>query len=542
VPILNAANSLRESAAHSKLSGAAGQPSAAAGSPAPILLSTINAKWIHPSLALRLLKANLGDLETRCEILEFALRQPLAEKIGPIIAAGPRILGLSVSIWNHRATVELLRALQDRTAFGTAAVQGRRPGGKPAPAGKPIIVLGGPEVSHLTEDAEIFRYADFVIRGEGETTFRELCAGILEGRTLPPGKFIQAPPVDPAAIDPGYRLYRDEDLTRKLVYVEASRGCPFGCEFCLSSLDRTVREFPLEQFLADMEYLAGRGARTFKFLDRSFNLDTERARRIMAFFLDKAEAYQAAGAAAGPPFCVHFEMIPGRFPAELRSLLQRFPPETLRLEIGVQTLNRKTAALVNRTGDPETALETLRFLRRETGAIIHADLIAGLPGEGMASFGEGFDRLWEALSAGPPAAGHPPSGPRPVGSRAMTVPAASRTEIQLGILKRLPGAPIVRHDGPCGMRYDPAPPYEVRETAALSAGELDRITNFARFWELIVNRNAFPDLVPALFPPGKPVWDRFMALSDRLLVRFGRNWGIDRRELRTALEEAHPPV
>jgi hypothetical protein len=519
VPTLNAENSLHGSAAHSALPGAAGQPL--------ILLATINAKWIHPSLALRLLKANLGNLEATCEILEFALRQPPAEKAGPIAAARPRILGLSVSIWNHRATVELLRALRGGQAPVPAGTTRRHAAGREnLPAHRPVIVLGGPEVSHLDEDAEIFRYADFVIRGEGETAFRELCAAILEGRPSP-GKFIQAPPVNLAVIDSGCRLYRDEDLARKLVYVEASRGCPFGCEFCLSSLDRTVREFPLEKFLADMESLVRRGARTFKFLDRSFNLNTERARRIMEFFLDKA-AHRRADTETGRPFCVHFEMVPGRFPAKLRSLLKRFPPETLRLEIGIQTFHQKTAALIGRASDPERELETLRFLREETGAIIHADLIAGLPGEGMASFGEGFDRLWQVLSAGEPA-GLPADAGRP-----------GRAEIQLGILKRLPGAPIARHDGPCGMRYDPAPPYEVRKTAALSAGELDRIKNFARFWELIVNRGAFPDLAPALFPPGVPVWDRFMALSDRLLARFGRNWGIDRQELRTALEEQAP--
>jgi radical SAM superfamily enzyme YgiQ (UPF0313 family) len=462
-----------------------------------ILLATINAKWIHPSLALRLLKANLGALEEHCAILEFALRQPLREKVDPIIAARPRILGLSVSIWNHTATAELLKALEEIWRSGGAGTE------------RPVIILGGPEVSFLPEDAELFRHAGHVIRGEGELAFRELCESLLAGGK--PGKFINAPPPDPAAIDPGYRLYTEEDLRQKLIYVEASRGCPFGCEFCLSAVKpdsvAAVRYFPLEPFLADMETLLQKGVRTFKFLDRTFNLDIPRARRIMDFFLERLS----------PSQCVHFEMVPSRFPPELIETLARFPPGTLRLEIGFQTFNPQTAALINRPGSPAEELAALETIRRETGAIVHADLIAGLPGEDLASFGEGFDRLWRALS---------------VSARSGTQAAA---EIQLGILKKLPGAPISRHTGTHGMVYAPDPPYEVRETAALPASALDRIKNFARFWELIVNRGHFPDLV--LVPPGEPVFRRFMDISDRLRSRFGRNWGIDRKELRDALAE-----
>ncbi|MCL2139684.1 MAG: cobalamin-dependent protein [Treponema sp.] len=118
---------------------------------ADILLITINAKWIHPSLALRLLKANLGKLEEQCQIAEFALRQNLDEKTGPVLAARPKILGISVSIWNHAATLELLKELWK--AWGNE---------------RPVIVLGGPEVSFLPPDEEIFKYADYCIRGEGE--------------------------------------------------------------------------------------------------------------------------------------------------------------------------------------------------------------------------------------------------------------------------------------------------------------------------------------------------------------------------------------
>ncbi|MDR1908566.1 MAG: cobalamin-dependent protein [Spirochaetaceae bacterium] len=475
-----------------------------------ILLCTINAKWIHPSLALRLLKANLGEYEGDCAILELNLRQSREERLAALLAARPRILGLSVSIWNHEATLGLLRDLEAAWREGAF----------------PVVVLGGPEVSFLPEGAELFSHAAYVIRREGEDAFRELCGSLLAGteaaRRDGPPRFIDAAPPELAKLRSPYPYYSDEDLRRKLVYVEASRGCPYGCEFCLSppvSAGGRVRNFPLEPFLAGMEALIRRGARSFKFLDRSFNADIPRARSILEFFLERmAGARPGGGAEAGErPLCVHVEMTPSRFPAGLVEVLARFPPGGLRLEIGIQTLNPETAALVSRPLDGEAELAALRMLREETAAIIHADLIAGLPGEGLDSFASGFDRLWGALSGG--------GGESP------------RPEIQLGILKLLPGAAIVRRSETYGMRYAAAPPYEVLETAALPRRDLERVKNYARFWELIVNRGAFADLEGELCPPGEPVFRSFMELSGRLLSRFGRNWGIDRRDLREALTE-----
>ncbi|MDR2501358.1 MAG: DUF4080 domain-containing protein [Treponema sp.] len=469
---------------------------------ADIVLATVNAKWIHPSLALRLLKANLGELERRAELREFTLRQPLEEQAAALLEAGPRILGMSVSIWNHRAIMGLLENLQERW------VQ------------RPAIILGGPEVSFLPPDAELFRHADWVVQGEGEEAFRELCLGILGAGGLPreaaAGKFIRPKPVDLERLVPAYRLYTEEDLRRKLVYLEASRGCPFGCEFCLSAAaageSRRVREFPLETVLSQVEELIRRGGGAFKFLDRTFNANIPRARRIMEFFLARLPPGPAK-----PPFSVHFELVPRNIPQDLRACLARFPPGSLRMELGIQTLNPRIAALIGRPADPEAELETLRFLMRHTRGILHVDLIAGLPGEGAASFAQGFDRLWTAL-------------------RAPASSARSSLEIQLGVLKLLPGAPLARHTQAFGMRYAAAPPYEVLETAALPAADLDRIKNFARFWELIMNRGHFPDLAARLISPEQGAFHPFMALSDWLLRCFGRNWGIPRQELRSALE------
>ncbi|MDR2700838.1 MAG: B12-binding domain-containing radical SAM protein [Spirochaetaceae bacterium] len=513
---------------------------------AGIILSTINAKWIHPSLALRLLMANLPPdfIAENCTILEFALRQPLAEQTAAILAETPEILALSVSVWNHAATLELLGALEEAWSKTDGA------DGRPA---RPVIVLGGPEVTGLVDAftaafpaasgmqseaiPALFRYADFVIRGEGEAVFAELCRNILENPAAAKekyGKFIDASPVHPAAIRSAYDLYSDEDLRRKLIYVEASRGCPYTCAFCQSAANageqnqqfpavHPVREFPLEEFLYNMERLLQRSSeggtgnnvpvktKTVKFLDRSFNINIPRALRILEFCLVKTAGLKPENALQ-----FHFEMVPSVFPAELRNMLALFPPGSLRLEIGIQSFNTQTCALINRNSNPEQELEVLRFLREKTNAVIHADLIAGLPGEDIVSFGRGFDSLWTALTGGENIT------PAPF-------------EIQPGILKCLPGTLIyaMAESGGFAVKYSKTAPYEVIETDCLFAADMEKIKNFARFWELIVNRRAAFRLLPLL--PGMPVFDRFMELSQKLLNRFGKNWGIPKNALEDAV-------
>src|SRR6185312_5631794 len=176
-----------------------------------------------------------------------------------------------------------------------------------------IVVLGGPEVSHETEQQEICRLADYVITGEADLAFAELCRKLLAG-TRPLMKVIPAdlPKMEDLVLP--YDLYDAQDVAHRVIYVEASRGCPFRCEFCLSSLDVPVRNVPLEPFLAELQKLLDRGVRQFKFVDRTFNLNLNTSRAILKFFLERYR----------PGLFVHFEMIPDRLPEPLRELIRQF--------------------------------------------------------------------------------------------------------------------------------------------------------------------------------------------------------------------------
>jgi radical SAM superfamily enzyme YgiQ (UPF0313 family) len=454
---------------------------------------------------LRYLVANLeaAGLGGRVEMLEFDISQRGVDVVEGILARGPRVVGLGVYIWNVAQTTQVVRDLKRV-----------RP--------DVVVVLGGPEVSYETQGQEIVGLADYVFTGEGDVAFAELCGRLLVGRR-PLQKVVAAgvPEFEVGATkrrsdgateggdhgdsDPfvasglrrlvalPYHLYTDADLAKRVVYVEASRGCPFKCEFCLSSLDVPVRNVPLEAFLGEMGRLFERGLRQFKFVDRTFNLNLNISRAILQFFLERVE----------PGLFLHFEMIPDRLPEALRGLIRQFPAGALQFEVGIQTFNPEVSALISRRQDYGKLEENLRFLREETGVHVHTDLIVGLPGEDVESFGRGFDRL--------------------VGMRPQ--------EILVGMLKRLRGTPIVRHDVEWGMVYSANPPYEILQTKLIDFATMQRMRRFTRYWDLLGNSGNFRDTLPMLWAGGASAFGRFMELSDRLYERMGRNHGIALQDL-----------
>jgi B12 binding domain/Radical SAM superfamily/Protein of unknown function (DUF4080) len=442
---------------------------------ASIVLSTLNSRYSHASLGLRCLRANLGSLHASSVIREFVVRTPVDVIADALLAEQPRVIGLGVYIWNVLQTTELVRRLK-----------------RCAP--QVDIVVGGPEVSHEVDAQEICRLADFVVTGWGDVTFARLASALLHGpRPLMKVHAGEQPPLADLALP--YREYTDEDLAHRTVYVEASRGCPFKCEFCLSALDRTAWAFPLDPFLAELRTLHARGARHFKFVDRTFNLKISSSARILEFFLDLIAAHPDS-----PPF-LHFELIPDHLPEQLRALVARFPAGTLQFEIGVQTFDAGTQRRISRTQDNAAAEANIAWLRRNSQAHLHVDLIAGLPGEDLASFAAGFDRL---------------VGLKP-------------HEIQVGILKRLRGAPIARRSEAFGMRYAETPPYQVIESSALDAATVERVARFARYWDLVANSGRFAGAL-LLVLDGAP-FARFMDLADWLYATEGRTHAIPAERL-----------
>jgi len=310
-------------------------------------------------------------------------------------------------------------------------------------------------------------------------TFPKLCGEILDGpKPLMKVHAGVQPPM--AEIKLPYGLYADEDIAHRTLYVEASRGCPFKCEFCLSSLDKTAWPFNIDAFLAEMEQLHARGARTFKFVDRTFNLNIKTSLKIMQFFLDKLAA------APEDPVYAHFELVPDHLPDALKEGIAKFPAGTLQFEIGIQSFNPVVQANISRKQDNAKAADNIRWLCEHSSVHMHVDLIAGLPGETVASFAEGFDKLW---ALGP-------------------------DEIQFGILKRLRGTPIIRHTQEFGMVYDPYPPYTILANRDIDFSTMQRLVRFARYWDLVANSGRFTNVTPVLL--GATPFASFMAFSDWL--------------------------
>ena len=455
--------------------------------PCEILLVAVNARYSHCAFAARSLKANLGPLASSAEILETDLDITPLQLAAQIAERQPRVVGFSVYLWNVRlveAAARILRAVAPRLR----------------------LAAGGPELTPDYPHAALF---DTLILGEGEAAFRAFCERTLlpaPNSSLPlpaPNSSLLTPnsslPSSPSLALP-YDLYTDADLARRTVYVEASRGCPYACAYCTSAATG-LRLIPLDRLLPAFDRLWQRGLRRFKFLDRSFNAPADHALAVLDFFLPRAT----------PDMRLHFEINPDHLHPAVAARIAAFPPATLHLEAGVQTLNPAVAARVGRSPDTAATLANLRFLTRETGAAVHADLIFGLPGEDEASFARGFNTL--VAECAPP-------------------------ELQVNLLKGLPGTRLARDAADLGLAFSPEPPYELLRSDVMDFPTLMRLQRFARCWELVHNRGHFPDAVRRLHAlAGADPYSLYQTLADRLHAAEGKLFAIARPRLAALLDD-----
>ncbi len=446
-----------------------------------IVLTTLHSKYIHASLALPLLGAYCHNICNDLRIREFTVHEPKEQVLGALLAEEPEVIAFSVYLWNRRQTLELADAL------ATA-----RPELK--------IVVGGPEVSFDGPDLLEKHFGiSALIRGEGELPLHGLLEAWQQGLaptqvprlTWRDGDRVCENPDGPllANLDdiPSPLQLGLIDLGRGFVYLETSRGCPYRCAFCMSALDQTVRSYSISRIEQDLKLLMDKRVAKIKLVDRTFNYDPERARRIFAFILKHNR---------GSHF--HFEIGGHLLDEKTLELLAKVPKDTFQFEIGVQSTLPETLHTIDRPAALELLEQNVRRLRQMGNIHLHLDLIAGLPGEGYRDFLASIDR----------------------------VAALRPHHLQLEPVKLLPGAPLRQDAKRHGISFDPYPPYSVLATKELSFAELERLQGIGRLLDLTINADRGHHFLEALS-------ETCGSLSSGLeqLESFWRRQGLFRRPL-----------
>ena len=428
------------------------------------LLIGINSKYTHTSLSVRTLSANSNGTE----FCEFTINENVLDVAANIYARQPDVLCFSCYIWNIEYVLKLASTLK-----------------KMLP--DVIIVFGGPEVSYSgTEVLEKNSFVDAVIRGEGEETFKELTEkGFLfenvMGVTYRSDRIIENPGRNPIEdLDSLAFPYTQEDLTEnkgKLIYYESSRGCPFGCSYCLSSAEHGVRFKSLEKVKRELELIINSKPSTIKFVDRTFNASKSRALELIRFMMKKGE---------GVTF--HFEIEAHSISDEFLELVKSAPPGMFRFEIGIQSTNPDTLCAINRNPDIERLLSNIKNIISLGNVHVHLDLIAGLPFETYEIFKKSFN---DCLSLEPDV-------------------------MQLGFLKLLKGTKIRIEENKFSYRYTEFPPYEIISNCHITCDEIIKLKKIEFLVDKYYNSGAFKFALRYL----RDVYGDYMSFFEALCTFF----------------------
>lgn len=405
-----------------------------------VLLTTLNAKYIHTSLALRWLYVVNKD---RFDIFfsEYTIKENVERIAGEIGETGCDVVGISVSIWNVEQSRQLASLLKKRNP-------------------DIVVILGGPEVSYEPDYFLSNWEIDFVISGEGEFALGELLDALKHNQEVDIAGVSSKDKISRIAVKADveklitfpspYQLEEDrEGLKNRLVYFETSRGCPYECQFCLSSLEKGVRYFPQEYIAGNLKYIIESDARQVKFLDRTFNLNKRHTASVFDYLLKNHR----------PGLSFQFEIYADLLNEEILDFLNENVPENyFRFEIGIQSTHEPTNITVKRRQDFPLLAYNIRRLMDGGKIDLHLDLIAGLPHETYDRFVKSFNDVFR------------------LGAK----------EVQLGFLKMLRGTALRTGAKAFGYLYDENPPYEIICNNDISKEELDRIRDaehaLEKFW------------------------------------------------------------
>lgn len=444
-----------------------------------LTLTGLASQYIHIPLApFCLKKAVEAQLPVPVTICDININEPVEDCLARLMATQPTHIGFCVYIWNREMTARLVRRIK-------------------ALAPEICVILGGPEVTFSADQTLAEMPCDFLLRGAGEASLPALLQCMLDGGdpSSVPGACWQGHVVPPAPTPPPRSDLYDESwhtaLNGRMVYVETSRGCPFSCAFCLSGQREKVQFMPQAEALALLIRLGASGTDTVKLIDRTFNCDRARTR----FLLGGLMAAKARGEIGD--VCYHLEVAADLFDDETLALLASAPAGLFQMEAGLQSFHAPTLDACRRHTDMPRLVDRLQRILAPGNVHLHIDLIAGLPKEDFATFGQSFDCAYEL---------HP-------------------HQLQLGFLKLIHGSHLRETDW--GQRYAPDPPYEVLSTPWISYAELRRLHGCAEAVERIHNSGRFADTLRlALTCTGMRPFELFLRLGDAMSARQGR-WSLD---------------
>ena len=440
-----------------------------------ILLVTLDSKFIHANLAVRYLKKYCSNFDIK--IKEFTINQKLDYVLGEILAEDAALICFSCYIWNIEYINEISYIIKES-----------RNNAK--------ILYGGPEVSYEIEKMmENNSFIDYIIFGEGEETFKEFLKEVknpnpnlhkIKGLAFKENNDViinESRELIEALDIINYPYESDEEFTNKIIYYESSRGCPFCCSFCMSSIDKRIRFFSMERVKKDLKKLLNTKARQIKFVDRTFNADYRRSMEIMQYIAENNKNN----------ITVHFEITADIINDEFLNFIGKMPVNMFQFEIGVQSLNEDTLREINRHMDKDKLSHVIKEIGKNNNVHMHLDLITGLPYEDYESFKRSFDGIHN-LNA---------------------------EKIQLGFLKVLKGTKIYEDREIHQIKYRAKAPYEVICTKYISLEELLKLKNieelvdkyynekyFNNSLKYIIN-NVFPDSAFKFYSSFSDYWQKY---------------------------------